>query len=748
MKTKRTYKWIALLLASTIIVNSTSISIFAQSGQEPYNIGMENDAASLNLKKIAGYSSGMTDADGGVMEIVAYNTVNGYAYSVNGKSGKLVAISLNGLSANLTGTEIDMKSMVNKADFIYGDMTSVAVSPDGSKIAVAIQADGYSDKGRIALLKCNKDGTVKLESLIEVGVQPDMVTFTPDGTKILSANEGEPREGYGENVLDPKGSVSIINVDDNSVETIGFEAFDNDEARRALVADGVVLKKNTAPSVDLEPEYIACTNTIAYVSLQEANAIAMLDLDSSSFKGIYSCGFEDYSTIKVDIDKGDEKYNPSTYSGVYGIRMPDAISLYTVDGIDYILTANEGDSREWGDENTDTYHCNEKEVKKNGASPMGNIPKDTIGGKVVYFDTSDYDGLIDGNDYLFGGRSFTMFKVTDSGIEEVYDSRDDFERRTSEYFPTYFNCSNDDLSIDDRSGKKGPEPETVTVGKVNGKAYAFVALERIGGIMVYDITRPDSIKYVNYINSRDFSDDVAADDSPEGLCFVPAKKSPTGEAILLAACEVGGTVAIYELHEHIYDNDCDTTCNGCNHVREINHNYTVLKSDDIEHWYECCVCGKEKEGSREEHKNGTATCTDKAKCSICGKKYGDLNDHYETEIKYVKSASCSEEGYTGDTYCKICGEKLEKGKVIAKTEHSYKWVVSKKPTTTENGLKYEECSVCKDKRNVDTIIPRTESISPQTGDSENVLLWVTMIFISGIGIVLSTVYGRRKEQNR
>lgn len=157
------------------------------------------------------------------------------------------------------------------------------------------------------------------------------------------------------------------------------------------------------------------------------------------------------------------------------------------------------------------------------------------------------DGLDDKCDYLFGGRSFTLFQVNKHGIKEVFDSENDFEAKTAAYLPNYFNCSNDSLEIDDRSGKKGPEPETVVSGVVDGKAYAFVTLERIGGVMVYELSSGGHAKYVNYINSRNFSENIAQDDSPEGLKFISAKDSPTGKALLLAACEVGGTVATYEL---------------------------------------------------------------------------------------------------------------------------------------------------------------------------------------------------------
>ena len=131
--------------------------------------------------------------------------------------------------------------------------------------------------------------------------------------------------------------------------------------------------------------------------------------------------------------------------------------------------------------------------------------------------------------------------------KKSFDSGSKFESITDEKISANFNCSNDDKTVDDRSGKKGPEPESVTVGTVGGKTYAFIALERIGGVMVYDITNPDKTEFVNYINSRNLNDDIRGDVSPEGLCFIPAAQSKTGKPLLLAACEVSGTLAVYEL---------------------------------------------------------------------------------------------------------------------------------------------------------------------------------------------------------
>ena len=534
--------------------------------------GYENGTAALNLTQIARYSAGQYNVDGGVMEIVAYNQATEWAYAINGQSGKLAAIPLAGLTAGahveeLTGTEIDVKALVEAEDstFQYGDMTSVAISPDSTTLAAALQAQGSNDAGRVALFTCEEDGTLTLEALVETGAQPDMVTFAGDGV-VLTADEGEPREGYGENIADPKGSVTVVDVEAQESTVVDFSAFDSQ--RDQLAEDGIVLKKGSAPSVDLEPEYIAVSGGKAYVTLQENNAIAVLDIESQAFEGVYSAGFEDHSTTAIDLDKKDDAYDPQTYESLLGIRMPDGIAAFTVEGTTYLVTANEGDAREWGDEDQGTFYLSEDERdfgEEGVTSPTGAITAENSGleGKVVFFKTEDFDGLDPEKDYVFGGRSFTVFQATENGLEEVFTSGDDFEALTAQYVPEYFNASNDNAVLDDRSGKKGPEAESVTVGTVDGKTYAFVALERTGGVMVYDVTDPEAITFVNYVNTRDFGTTVegseeyedgeldkwvtGGDVAPEGLLFLDAASSPNGEPLLLAACEVSGTVAVYQL---------------------------------------------------------------------------------------------------------------------------------------------------------------------------------------------------------
>ncbi|MDO4473149.1 MAG: choice-of-anchor I family protein [Eubacteriales bacterium] len=513
--------------------------------------GFENGNA-LPLKKLGSYVTGVSNPDGGVAEIVSYDKKNNHAWVVNGATGKLDIISLDPVTGktgtDLTATSLDVKALVEAKDstFAYGDMTSVSVNSDLGIVAVALQEADYMKDGKVAIL--DLDGN--LLALLPAGCQPDMVTFTftPDGTKILTANEGEPRYGgLGSTDTDPKGSVTIITLNENDFSTsvsenIYFDEFDSQRGK--LVEQGIILAKDVAPSFDLEPEYIAADNTKAYIALQEANAIAVLNLRTKTYEGIYSLGYKDLSDPKNAADVEDDgEYKPDTYVDTVAAYMPDGIALYQAGGTTYLLTANEGDAREWGD------YANEAKQK------LIKFSDDQETNKVRVIDPAVTDGLPSGKNVMFGGRSFSIYQMTDGGMTQVYDSANDFEKKTADYLPSYFNASNDDNDFDSRSQKKGPEPESVVVGTVDGTIYAFIALERIGGIMVYNISDPMNPQYVNYINSRDFAEDpseaaansLKSDIAPEGLYFINSASSPSGTPILLTAFEVSGTMAAYSV---------------------------------------------------------------------------------------------------------------------------------------------------------------------------------------------------------
>ena len=496
------------------------------------------ESADIFWNKTAAFATGDSDADGGIAEIVQYNAENDKIYLVNGKTGTLDIVSVSNYNDtdelattfDESADRIDIRQMIADnssqfpAGFEYGDVTSVALNSGLERIALAVQHADYSKNGAIVIA----DYEGKFVAAYEAGVQPDMVTFA--GNIALSANEGEPREGYGTGAIDPTGSVTAVDISaaNPAAKTITFEKFD--AQRAALVEDGVILKKGAAPSVDLEPEYIAASGTKAYVALQEANAIATLDLESLEFTAVNGLGFKDHSVQGNGLDmRKDDKAEIKT-ENVYGVYMPDGLATFTAGGKTYLVTANEGDAREWGD-----YENTTNDLTIDGED------------KVEVLINREHDGLEEGKHYLLGARSFSVWDTEDMSL--AFDSGDMIESyiAASGDYAAYFNCSNDDVELDSRSRKKGPEPEAVNVQTIGDKTYAFVALERQGGVMMFDITDLENVEIVSYANSRDYAADMAGDVAPESVAFVPAADALNGKNMLVVANENSGTIAIYSM---------------------------------------------------------------------------------------------------------------------------------------------------------------------------------------------------------
>ena len=177
------------------------------------------------------------------------------------------------------------------------------------------------------------------------------------------------------------------------------------------------------------------------------------------------------------------------------------------------------------------------------------LQEDSVLGRLKTF-TPDMIGDTDGDGdvdeiYSYGARSFSIWDETG---DLVWDSGDDFEQYISANFPSFFNC-NDGLAseMDDRSDDKGPEPEAVVIGQMGTRFYAFVGLERQGGIMVYNVTDPTNPIFETYIENLDVANGTMTDIAPEGLVFVPASESHTGEHLLIVSSEVSGTTTIYQI---------------------------------------------------------------------------------------------------------------------------------------------------------------------------------------------------------
>jgi len=492
---------------------------------------------SIELAKIGTFTTGAFDV--GASEIVAYDPSTQRLFVINAQAARVDVLDVSDPTAPTLHSSIDVTP--------YGAVANSVDVHDGV-VAVAVQNAVKTDRGMAVFF--DTDGNFL--SAVKAGALPDMITFTPGGKRVLVANEGEPDDDY---VIDPEGSVTIIDISggadkvtQKSVRTADFRQFNNRELDPSIRIFG----PNASVAQDLEPEYIAVSSDskLAWVTLQENNAIGILDIEKAEFTTLVGLGFKDHNFPGNGLDASDRDnaINIARWP-VKGMYLPDGIATYRSSGTSFLVTANEGDVREYdgfaeasriGSLNLDpAAFPDAADLKQNAKLGRLNVTK-TLG------DTggdSDFDEL-----YSFGARSFSLW-TADGHL--IYDSGKDLEQITATAFPANFNCSHTNNTFDNRSDDKGPEPEGVVLGKVGSRTYAFIGLERISGIMVYDITNPFRPRFVQYFNDRDFAGDPAAgtagDLGPEGLIFIEAKDSPTGKPLLVVGNEVSGTTTIYAI---------------------------------------------------------------------------------------------------------------------------------------------------------------------------------------------------------
>ena len=573
----------------------------------------EKTSNSIELVHIGGYETGIFGAS--AAEIPAFDAASKRLFVVNAKKGMVDVL-------DMTQPEkpVHIGELSARAYLAESDVNSVAVHQ--GIVALAVQAKNKTDNGIVAFFNA-KDLTFM--SQVEVGALPDMLVFTADGKKVLVANEGEPSAGYA---VDPEGSISMIdvrNIQRPQVKTAGFSAWNSQ--KQSLVDAGVRIFgpdaqqyaniitqgiPTTTVAQDLEPEYITISadGKTAWATLQENNAIAKIDLIKDEVVDIFPIGYKDHGLAENAFDASDKDLgiNLQAWSGVFGMYMPDAIAQYQVDGQTYLVTANEGDAREWllnadqyfkGDDLNAGYaeeirvkHLfNSKGFRNNGdyAAHLRQIAPNVKGAKLdssifcknapqvetclseLIGDTQlgrltiswtqgykkdaltglpllDEKGLMTYDKlYAYGGRSFSIIDPVSKKI--VWDSGKEFEAKVAEMMPQYFNSNHENTVFDDRSDNKGPEPEGVALGKIGNKTFAFIGLERQSGIMVYDISQPKKGQFVQYFNDRKMTEapNKQGDLGPEGLIFIAAKDSPNGQPLLVVGNEVSGSTAIYQV---------------------------------------------------------------------------------------------------------------------------------------------------------------------------------------------------------
>ncbi len=489
-------------------------------------------AQRISIEPIGTYSTGVYDS--GASEIVAHDPVTQRLFVVNG-AGSLIDILNISNPSNPT-----LVSSISIAPY-GGQANSVAVK--NGIVAAAVQAVVKTDPGKVVFFDANG---MFLNS-VPAGALPDMLTFTPDGTKVLAANEGEPNDAY---TIDPEGSVTIIDISGgvaNATATnAGFSQFNGS----TLDANIRIFGLNATVAKDLEPEYIAVApnGQTALVTLQENNAFGVLNLTNGTFTSLIGLGFKNHNLPGNGLDASDRDniINIANWQ-VFGMYQPDTIAPVEYNGQTYYITANEGDTRAY------TGFNEEARVSTltldAAAFPNASVLQQAanLGRLTVTNKTGDTDGDGDFDRlYVFGGRSFSVWN---SAGAQVYDSGDFFEQLTASYFPLNFNAGNTNNTRDDRSDNKGPEPEGLTTAKIGNQTFAFIAMERVGGIFVYNVTVPFAPQFLYYFNNRNFAaattTAAAGDLGAEGILFIPAAQSPNGNNLLVTANEVSGTTTIH-----------------------------------------------------------------------------------------------------------------------------------------------------------------------------------------------------------
>jgi len=543
-----------LLRTSAVVASGCAVVPAASAETMSEAVRSHGSPTTVSLTHLGRYSTDVYDD--GAAEIPAYDAGTQRLFVVN---GSIPGIDVLDVSDPTAPTQVDTIETGG------GGPNNVAVH-DGT-VAAAIEAENTQDDGHVAFYDA---ADLSELASIAAGPLPDMVTFAADGDYVLPANEGEPNGDYS---TDPAGSVTVIDISDGianaTANTASFTPFDGQEAE--LRERGIrIYGEDASASADLEPEYIATDGTTAYVTLQENNALAIVDIAAAEVTELQALGYKDHSLPANALDAIDDDTVDITTQPIYGMYQPDAIETYETDGETYLVAANEGDAREyaalfetgvlkqvdgqWGLDATEDDGDN-IDVPV-AASEFDDGVLESLAGLEVtteYGDTDD-DGAIE-ELHLFGARSFS---VHDTDGTRLYESGDELEQLAGAEQPANFNSDDDENGRDSESVASGPEPEGVAVGDVEGIPHAFIGLEEISAITTFDVADPTAPNNVDYINTRNFdvgpeedieegsmAADAAGDLSPEGLAFIPAADSPVSEAMLAVSYEVSGTTSLY-----------------------------------------------------------------------------------------------------------------------------------------------------------------------------------------------------------
>lgn len=511
---------------------------------------------SLTVTPVGTYSGGGATA----AEIVGFDPDTKRAFISNGLLHAIDVVDFSNEAAPSLITSIDITP--------YGaDITSVAVKNGIVAATLTNAPTGVNTPVNGSVLLLDTSGVVLNQ--LTTGVLPDSLTFSRDGKTIVVAGEAEPicdpNNSSPQAAQDPLGTVSIIDLTNGTsnatITVLDFQAF----TAASLLSENVrVFFPNSSAAQDLEPEYatISADGTRAYVTLQENNAMAIVDLVGRQVLDIVSFGYKDHSLADNALDASDKdngSNGPSvniTNWPVLGMYQPDAISAFSTPSGEFLATANEGDARGWS--------CFSEESRIasmdfTGSSILASLRTNLTLGRLnstTAFPTSSPITSL----YSYGARSFSIWSTSGALI---WDSGDQIERHIAAAHPTLHNSENASApNFDTRSDNKGPEPEGIVVGRIGGRSIAFVGLERAGGMMIYDVTTPTAPTFNSYVNPLMTGSGPGSNDAgPEGLTFVSGCDTADGIPLVLVANEISGTTTLYRVTGGTPD-DCSDPSEG------------------------------------------------------------------------------------------------------------------------------------------------------------------------------------------
>ena len=479
-------------------------------------------------------------------EISAYVTIGGRFFVLSSGGGNSLQVS--------DATDPANPILLKREDL--GDFTSATVAAYGDLVAVALSPEGYRDatdlsdmRGRVRFFRLGGDGSLTFLEDVPVGYLPDGMTFNANGTKLVIANEGEPNWGpvaadgsYPQAYsVDPEGSIGIIDITARGRTNPRFTYTDLSFAGLAL-PEGLRISgpEGTTAAQDIEPEYVTIVGNTAFVSLQENNGIARVNLTTNTIEGIFELGRIDYTQVTVDISDNDGVINPQKLPSdrqFFGLRMPDGIDAFRQQNGLFVLTANEGDGRVYPDvDGQEVYSDEERSRLFGNVSPYNRLK--------TLDDTGNPATRVN-SDTSFGSRSISLFDgITGQLIWDSGDALQNIAIALGQY-------------DDGRSDDKGIEPEAVVnwVDPLTGSRYAIAAPERTittdnrTFLAIFDITDQDRSPRSYKVRQDAFVTAVVIPGSEraEGLLIVPASQSPTGRDMLMLSNETSNTVDFLDL---------------------------------------------------------------------------------------------------------------------------------------------------------------------------------------------------------